>query len=61
MFNVSYDYAKYEVDRRLEGLARAQLNGSAYEPRVNKPRRHWPRLRWPGMQAPSPRKPASAH
>lgn len=33
MFNIHIDYAKTEVARRHEPLARAQRNGTAFEPR----------------------------
>lgn len=42
MFNISYDSVKADQDRRQEPLRRAQLNGTAFEPRK---RREW-RWRW---------------
>lgn len=41
MQNITYDYAKSVMYQREEGLRRAQLSGTAYEPR-----RRW-RIHWP--------------
>ncbi len=41
MMNLTYQYAGNEMYRREAGLRKAQLNGTAYEPR---PRRQAP---WP--------------